>query len=380
MIDNSVKNALIVGGGIAGLSAAVALSGRSIATTVVELHGRTDGASIGITNRAVFALEELGVLEACTEAGFALAGGGTIFDRMYDRDGQPLPVRPPGPRVDSRLPFAVTIYRPKLGEILRERAEALGAMVRVGLTVTALRNLADRVDVEFSDGTSGSYDLVIGADGVHSKIRSMIHEASVQPKYTGHMSFRVLLRNGPTVQPGFYMLSDSQLVVVGKLPGEITYLALGIDMQNRRVEPAEARQIVDGILAQYTMPYFAKLRHALDAEQPNVISRPFEWILVPAPWHRGRVTLIGDAAHSSTAHLSSGGGMALEDSCVLAQELARTSDLAAALDAFMTRRMPRVQLVVESGVKLTELQQQKAPPEASGPIRGRAIAALSTPY
>ncbi|HTO55375.1 MAG TPA: FAD-dependent monooxygenase [Myxococcota bacterium] len=375
-----IRTALVVGGGIAGLSAAISLGKRGVACSVIDLYGHTEGASIGITSRAVHALEELGVLDECRANGIALEGGGSIFDRMFDSAGNLLPAPPRPPmNVDTRLPAAVTIFRPELARILRAAAQAAGASYRTGVSVESLKNLADGVEVQLSDGSTGSYDLVIGADGTRSAIRGMIHGPEVRERYTGAMSFRWLLAGGPPIQPGFYAHADQTLVVIGRLRGEITYLATGGDMENRRVEPPEARRFVADILAKYAAPYLVSLRERLDDRQ-EIIVRPFEWILVPAPWHRGRVTLLGDAAHSSTAHLSAGGGMALEDSVVLGQELERAATVEAGLDAFMARRMPRATLVVETGVKLIELQQAKAPLAVSGMTRGRALMALAQPY
>jgi len=374
---------LIVGAGIAGLSLGIALRRIGADAELVDVTEDTEGASIGLTGRAVDVLAELGVLDACAAAGRVLGPGRSVFDEMRDEygnrlviPGPPGPPRPPAP--PTGLPSAITIYRPELARILRAAADDAGASRRVGPTVEALRQDADGVDVTFTDGTTGRYDLVVGADGVRSTVRRLIHGEEIQPIYTGHMSLRWILRDGPDGEPGFYTRTGG-MVAIAPLPGGVTYLATGLDMPNERVDPATARQLLRDALAPYPAPYLQALRDAVTEDQV-VLARPFEWLLVPEPWHRGRVTVIGDAAHATTALLSSGGGMALEDAAVLAQELAAASTPEKALDAFMTRRLDRVRTVVEVSVQLLEMQTSNADQRAIGAARGRALGLLAQPY
>jgi 2-polyprenyl-6-methoxyphenol hydroxylase-like FAD-dependent oxidoreductase len=87
--------------------------------------------------------------------------------------------------------------------------------------------------------------------------------------------------------------------------------------------------------------------------------RPLEAILLPKPWYRGRVVLIGDAAHATTPHLASGAGMAIEDGIVLADELSRTDSVDAGLARFMERRFDRGKLVVENSLRLGEIEMNR---------------------
>jgi 2-polyprenyl-6-methoxyphenol hydroxylase-like FAD-dependent oxidoreductase len=139
----AARRVLVIGAGVAGLSLAVALRRRGIDADVVDTDGRAEGASIGLTDRAVDVLEELDLLADCTAAGNALSG--SVFDRMYDAAGAPLPLPPVPARADSRLPGAVVIHRGELARILREHAEREGATVRTGLTAERLVTHADGV-------------------------------------------------------------------------------------------------------------------------------------------------------------------------------------------------------------------------------------------
>ena len=257
-------------------------------------------------------------------------------------------------------------------------AEQHGAVVELGVRVDALQQRASHVDVAFEDGRRDLFDLVIGADGTQSSVRAWIcPEASAS--YTGHMSFRWLARAGVQPTVGYHSAGPGVVVVIGRLPERVTSVAVGVDMAQRSVDPLEARSIVASALAQVAEPGFAELRAVLDAQQ-RILVRPFEWIFVPPPWHRGQIVLIGDAAHSAAPHLPAGTGMALEDACVLGQELARRSGLSTALDAFAARRAARTRCVVEAGLKLLELQRALADRQSIAEARRTALELLATPY
>ena len=90
--------------------------------------------------------------------------------------------------------------------------------------------------------------------------------------------------------------------------------------------------------------------------------RPMNAFLLPAPWYRGRVLVIGDAAHTTTPHLATGAGIAIEDAVVLAELLASGLPVTELLDQFMTRRFARCRLVVETAVKLGDMEKDTSIP------------------
>lgn len=372
---------LIVGGGMAGLATAIALGRDGHAVTVVELTGRVEGAVIAITNRAVDALEALGVLDAVTPLSFVIAGAESIFSFVRDgNSGDPLPVPPPPPRADTRLPSAVSLLRPQFMAILGDAARAAEADVRIGRTVTALDERGDTVVATYDDGTAADFDLVIGADGVRSVVRSLVFPDAPAPVYTGHMSFRWVVADGPPGPTGLYVLpSQDGMMMTTRLPGNLVYLASGVQMERRYVAPEEARALLRTQLERYGAPLMQGLRARLDDAQ-EVVIRPYNRLLLPPPWYRGRVLLVGDAAHATTAHLASGGSLALEDAVVLAEEVAKAADVPAALDAYQARREVRVRMVVDAGSELSRLQREGAPPAVSAKLRAEAVAALRQPY
>jgi len=122
----------------------------------------------------------------------------------------------------------------------------------------------------------------------------------------------------------------------------------------------------------------AKVRAGLN-EKSDIVFRPLEAFYLPAPWYRGRVLLIGDAAHPTTPQLASGAGMAVEDALVLAEELTHAGNVRQALAAFMARREERCRLVVESSVAIGRLEQARAPVAQQTAVVERALGKLMEP-
>ena len=111
-------------------------------------------------------------------------------------------------------------------------------------------------------------------------------------------------------------------------------------------------------LEEFGGPIVAAREQIVDDDE--VIVRPVDTIVVPPPWHRGRVVLIGDAAHATSPHVGQGAAQAVEDAVVLAEELARR-EIADALDAFMVRRYERCKLVVEGSAQIGRWEMEPAP-------------------
>jgi 2-polyprenyl-6-methoxyphenol hydroxylase-like FAD-dependent oxidoreductase len=121
-----------------------------------------------------------------------------------------------------------------------------------------------------------------------------------------------------------------------------------------RIPEKDWAGILTGLLAEFTGP-IGTVRDGLNAGS-RILYRPLESVLVALPWHRGRIVLMGDAAHATTPHLASGAAISVEDAIVLAEELGRAESLETALRAYETRRFTRCKMVVESSLRLGELE------------------------
>jgi 2-polyprenyl-6-methoxyphenol hydroxylase-like FAD-dependent oxidoreductase len=108
--------------------------------------------------------------------------------------------------------------------------------------------------------------------------------------------------------------------------------------------------------------------------------RPLEWVLLPAPWHKSRIVLIGDAVHATTPHMASGAGMAVEDGLVLAAELATAENIEAALQSFTARRFERARLVVENSVRIGEIEMAGGNQMDANAMLGGTMHKLQQPY
>lgn len=378
-MKSCVDKVLVVGGGVAGLAAAAALAGKGVAVDLVEISstGEPVGAAITLVNRAFDAMDEIGVLDQ-----IEAVKGDTDMSTIgpFGADGQSL--LPPGMKPDSPFRRVAGVYRPVLSKILRERALSLGVQLRLGTTVTALEETPQGVRATLSDGSTGLYDLVVGADGIRSKVRAMVFPDAASPAYAGQCAIRWMAK-GPAITSGPSGLYHTPF---GKFLGyplpahNLIYLAVVCDGDpGRHVSSQEARDMLREKLAPFTAPYMVELRQRL-TDDDDVIFRPFEWHLIDGPWHTGRVLLIGDAAHATTAHMSYGGGMAVEDAVVLAQEIAAQPSLDAALAAFMARRLDRVRIAVTSSLAASRLEVDNAPvPQIIGSL-APAFMKLMEPY
>ncbi|NEA40290.1 FAD-dependent monooxygenase [Streptomyces sp. SID11385] len=372
-----VSTALIVGGGIAGLSAAVALSRAGVSCDVLELAEEPAGASLALSGRATEALAEIGVYEACA-ARSTVFGDDTTAAHHWDAAGHLIsagPKRPTWP--GAKTPLGV--HRPALLRVLEETARELGATVRRGVTVRTAHEDADGVDVTLTDGTRGRHDLVIGADGIRSQTRSRVFPEAPEPAYAGQFSLRWMLSGPPVDGEGWYLGPVGRLGFY-HLPGDLIYVPAVVDLPaGTRLSEDDTFALFTRLLDSYTAPAVVELRRRLRRDA-DLIARPFEWILVPAPWHRGRTLLVGDAAHATTAHMGMGGGMAIEDAAVLAQCVRAAAELPEALDAFTRRRYPRVSTVVETSVTLSRLEQEGADTSENMAVLSGAFKTLGEPY
>ncbi|MCP2242637.1 FAD-dependent oxidoreductase [Lentzea aerocolonigenes] len=349
----AVNNVLVIGGGLAGTATAIQLTRHGVAVDLVEVKPDIAAIGSGITlqGNALRELRRLGVWERVSRAGFPYNNLGL---RAPDRDGTLLVEFPDVRSGGPDLPATMGMPRPLLARILLDQAIATGVKTSFGVTVAGLEQDATGVEVTFTDGSAGRYDLVVGADGIRSATRRMLG-ISVDPRPVGMGIWRVF---GP--RPASVTRTDlyygGPCYLAGYTPtGEDSLYAYVVEDSGDHsgLTPEQRLARVCELASAYHGPW-DDIRSALtDPSRVNYTN--FETHLLPAPWHRGRVVLIGDAAHSCPPTLAQGGAMALEDATVLAELLVEGDVLDDALwDAFTARRHARAAEVVAASNQIAQ--------------------------
>ena len=371
-----VAKVLIVGGGIGGMSATLAMTRRGIGVTLIDSdpNWRVYGAGITITGMSLRAFDDLGVLDEIRERGFVHDG---MRPRRFTGEELGPPMRaPPG---SPPVMHGGGIMRPVLHDILSKRVRASGIDVRLGVTVKSFEQDDDGVDVTFTDGVTERFDLVVGADGIYSAMRAMIFPDCAKPQFTDQGCWRIVADRPPEVDRAEIYFGGPLKLGMSPISQDQMYVFLLEHVPGNPWFPPETHvEHLSDLMAPFG-GHVPAIRAGLgDHSQTNY--RPLEWLLLPDPWYKGRVILIGDAAHATTPHMASGAGLAVEDGLVLAEELARTDDVTVALRAFMDRRFERAKLVVETSVRSGAMEIDGSDRAQQTSILSAATRALAQPY
>jgi 2-polyprenyl-6-methoxyphenol hydroxylase-like FAD-dependent oxidoreductase len=364
----AVKRVLVVGAGIAGPTLAVALRRAGVDVELAEIQREWQPVGVGLTlmGPALRALRTIGLIDRAVEEGAALNRVAIGNERTEVTTVNELP-RLNGPG----YPSMVQLSRPAFHRILGDAVREAGIPVRLGVTVDAVHETHGAAVVQFSDGTSGRYDLVVGADGAHSRVRRLVFPDLPEPRFTGQAVWRAMVDRpaelGATFQDGALHMFYGPRNKAGVVPTSEAqlYIFLVENIPDRTRPPEEQLPaLIREQLTDYS-GFLALLRERI-VQPDQIVWRALEVLLVPEPWYRGRTLLIGDAAHTTTPHLASGAGIAIEDAIVLAEELAGGETLEAALAQFMERRFERCRMVVENSAQLGEWERH--PTETADPL------------
>lgn len=348
---------LIVGGGIAGMTAAAALAQQGFPVTLLESAPQFGeiGAGLTLTPNAMKGLDFIGVCEQAASVGVE-----PVRQRIQHwQDGRTLvPFDRSGQRAKYGAPY-ITVHRADLHDVLSAAAKAAGVEMRAGAQVVSSAGTT----VTLADGTTLSGDVLIGADGVKSVIRQRFESA--EPHFTGHVAWRCLVPVTPDIQD----LSDYPGVIIG--PGGMVnrYNVRGSKIMNfvcfarqegwneegwtTPADPAELRSVYAGwcddaqrmIEAACKQPMF---KWAINARKPLA-----GWVL------DGNVTLLGDAAHAMTPFLGHGAACGIEDAVVLTRALVASATVAEGLARYEKARHERATFIqLESNANADRMQGQ----------------------
>lgn len=371
-----VGKILVVGGGIAGMSCALSLRRAGISVDLVEIDPawNTYRSGLTLTGPALRALRQMGVLGELQHLGVSWDRA-----RIFAQSGEFLE-EVGFSSIAPELPPVLGILRPQLHRALSSRTLASGAHVRLGTTLETLTQVPGGVEVKLTNGHRERYALVVGADGIYSKLRERLFPHAARPRFTGQVIYRLLAERPRGLDcPHVYVTQDARLELAPVSRSHL-YLSLLLKSPARPWVPLEdqARRLCELLSA--WGGFAAEVRRTVpDGGLGSVNYRPLETVLLPDPWYRNRVLLVGDAAHTMTPQLASAVGMAAEDGVVLAEEVARDGDIDAALPRFMARRFERGRFVVENCLRLGELEMSRGSEREHSRVFQAAAAALAQP-
>ena len=348
------RTVLVIGGGAAGNAATILLRRAGLRVDLIEAKddwNATAGSGITLQGNALRVLRELGVWDQVKASGFGFGSVG-----ITTPDGTVLHVARDLRTGGDDLPATLGMQRPQLQQILIDAVRASGATVRLGTTAEILGQDTDGVAIRFSDGSQGRYDLVIAADGLASSTRAAIGIGD-KPEPTGMAIWRIaaprpagvirtdLAYGGPAYIAGYCPTSDT------------TIYAYVVEANRDRasIPPETYADEMRRLASAYGGFWPEITQHITDPAKVNYTW--FDRLLVEGSWHRGRVVLIGDAAHCCPPTLAQGAALSLEDASVLSQLLTTSENWDDALfQAYYERRVARVRPVVEASVQIGQWQ------------------------
>ncbi len=348
------RTVLVIGGGAAGNAATILLRRAGIDVDLIEAKddwNATAGSGITLQGNALRVLRELGVWDQVKAFGFPFGSVGITAP-----DGTVLHVQRDLRTGGDDLPATVGMQRPRLQQILIDAVLASGATVRLGTTADILDQDATGVSVRFNDGSRHRYDLVVAADGLSSATRAQIGIAD-RPEPTGMAIWRVAAPRPAGVQHTNLAYGGSAFIA-GYCPTSDTTLYAYVVEKNRDRSSIPRESYAQEMVRLASAYGGAWPEITATITDPSKVNYTwFDRLLVEGSWHRGRVVLVGDAAHCCPPTMAQGAALSLEDSWVLAHMLT-AADIwdDQLLQAYYERRIARVRPVVEGSVQIGQWQ------------------------
>ncbi|MCZ0983021.1 NAD(P)/FAD-dependent oxidoreductase [Streptomyces diastatochromogenes] len=370
--NGTIRTALVIGGGIAGPVAAMALRQAGIEASVHEAYDSTAdgvGGGMSIAPNGQDALDAIG-------AGDLVRAIGTPVTAMGLRSwtGRHLArFAPP-----SRLPSLQFVWRADLYRAIYDEAERRSVPIHHGKRLIDATESGSGITARFADGTEASADVLIGADGIRSTVRSLIDPAAAQPNYAGLVCFGARLERsgmpstdgvmymcfGKRAFFGYQVFDDSSAMWFVNLPHRAPMTV----SEAQAIGATEWMRILRDAFADDRLPALEMISRTKADEL--LITGPMENMPGVAHWTRGRMTLIGDAAHAASSSSGQGASIAAESAVELARCL-RDLPYDQAFTTYERLRRPRVERIIKLGARTNS-------DKAAGPV-GRVLRDLLMP-
>lgn len=345
---------IIIGSGIAGLSAAIALRkvGQEVALYERAPELREVGAGISLWANAMRALDHIGAGDSVRERSLRM-----IHSEMRVREGRKVQVAMAAEAIERRF---------KLREFVRliHRADLVAALsshlppgvTRYGHECVGVEVREKSAQVRFQNGQTDEAEMVIGADGIRSVIRTAILGPE-EPRYSGYTCWRGICPRPANIETGYVgeWWGRGQRLGITTIPGDRVYW-FAVKNAPPNTRHTDNRTYLQEVFANWAEP----AQTLFAATEPNniihsdIIDRP-----PVRNWSKGCVGIMGDAAHPTTPNLGQGGCIAIEDAVALARQLATGAEPARAWEAFTAERYPRTKQIVQDSWQFGQIAQKE---------------------
>jgi 2-polyprenyl-6-methoxyphenol hydroxylase-like FAD-dependent oxidoreductase len=349
---SKVRTALVVGGGVAGPVAALALRRAGVDATVYEAYPRTAdgiGGSLAIAPNGLAALEIVGARKAVED------GGMPIPKSVMSFGGKEVEL----PQLSGLAPMRL-VQRGDLHRALYDVAVAGGVRVEHGRRLVSYDDGPDGVTARFADGTEATADVLVGADGVHSTVRRLIDPNAPGAGYTGLLGLGSIIDRPVPRETGTMHFAFGKRAYYWRRPDGTTEFGANLP-QERPMSLTEARAVP-------AEEWLRRLREAYGDDDPGgdlvrhidpakLVVNGSTHIMPSVPhWHRGRAVLVGDAVHAPSNSSGQGASLAVESAIELARCLRDLPDAPSAFAAYERLRRTRVERIAANAARINHVK------------------------
>lgn len=355
--------ALVAGAGVAGPLVAMALQQAGIEAEIVERHDRPDpevGAWFTISPNGLDALAAIGVLDLAKNVGIP-----TRRNVLVGATGRELGRLPLGKPLSDGTP-ALTMKRSRLTAALVDECGRRDLPIHWGSGVDSAHDEGDHVVVSLGDGSTRTADLLVGADGVHSRTRRIIDPTAPPARYVGLTNFGGVTPGGASLLDEVDRVPEQWRMVFGRRAffghhvtpdGDVVWF---VNPPRPAITPDERASTTaaqwQAHLVDLTAGDSGPAPRLIEAGRLELAADNTHDLAHVPTWHRNRMVVIGDAAHAPAPSSGQGASMAAEDAVVLAQCLRDARDVPTALTAYEMLRRDRVERIVRAGARTSSIK------------------------